>query len=197
MMIVKALLCAAALMLGQAQASEPKPQPKAEQKVEKKATAKTEKKAQPKAEKKAEPKAAKKSDQKADRAARTKSPAPAETEKMVDGVSLADVEVNIVSYTNQERVRYGLPPLEVDKELMATAREQAAWMTRNHAMVHTRRPLAENIAMGQSHSSEAVGAWMNSSGHRANILNPGHRRIGVAAYRGAGGVIFWCQQFRQ
>ena len=70
-------------------------------------------------------------------------------------------------------------------------------MTRNHAMVHTSRPVAENIAMGQPHSSDVVQSWMNSSGHRANILNPGHRRIGVAAYRTASGVIFWCQQFRQ
>jgi uncharacterized protein YkwD len=173
MMIVKMLLCASALMLGQSQATEPKPQPKAEQKIGKEA------------------------EHKADRAAAPKSPAPAQPpEKVVDGVRLAAIEANIVSYTNQERARYGLPALKVDKELMATAREQAAWMTRNHAMMHTRRPVAENIAMGQPHSSDAVQAWMNSSGHRANILNPGHRRIGVAAYRTAGGVIFWCQQFR-
>jgi len=174
MMIVNMLLCASALMLGQPQASEPKPQPKAVQKVEKKV------------------------EKKADRTARPKSAAPAEAkEKVVDGVRLAAIEANVVSYTNQERARYGLPALEVDKELMATAREQAAWMTRNQAMVHTRRPVAENIAMGQPHSSDAVQAWMNSSGHRANILNSSHRRIGVAAYRTASGVIFWCQQFRQ
>ncbi len=185
-MIIKMLLCASALMLGQTQADEPK----AAQKAEKKTT--------PKVEKKTAPKAEKKSDRKAKRAASAKSPTPAETtEKVADGVRLSDVEVNIVSYTNQERVRYGLPPLEVDKELMATAREQAAWMTRSGLLFHTRRPLAENIAMGQSHSSEAVQSWMGSSGHRANILNPGHRRIGVAAYHTAGGVIFWCQQFRQ
>ena len=179
-MIVKMLLCASALMLGQTQATEPKPQPKAEQKVEKKAEKTVDKKAE----------------KKADRAAKPKSPASTEApDKVVDGVRLAAIEANIVSYTNQERVRYGLPALEVDKELMATAREQAAWMTRNEAMVHTSRPLAENIAMGQPHSSDAVQAWMNSSGHRANILNPGHRRIGVAAYRTAAGVIFWCQQF--
>jgi uncharacterized protein YkwD len=189
MMIVKMLLCALALMLGQAQATESKPQPQPGQKVEKKA--------KPKAEKKAPAKVAKKSDRKADRAVKAKSAATsATTEKVVDGVRLSDVEVHIVSYTNEERVRYGLPPLEVDKELMGTAREQAAWMTRNQAMVHTRRPLAENIAMGQPHSSDVVQSWMNSSGHRANILNPGHRRIGVAAYRTRGGVIFWCQQFQ-
>jgi uncharacterized protein YkwD len=90
-----------------------------------------------------------------------------------------------------------LPALEVDKELMETAREHAAWMTANESMVHTNRPVAENIAMGQPHSSDVVQCWMNSPGHRANILNPNHRRIGVAAYRTAGGVIFWCQQFLQ
>ncbi len=41
-----------------------------------------------------------------------------------------------------------------------------------------------------------VVAWMNSSGHRANILNPRNRRIGIAAYRTPGGTIYWCQQFR-
>jgi uncharacterized protein YkwD len=117
--------------------------------------------------------------------------------KDVDGVKLRAIEANIVSYTNQERGRYGLPPLQVDKELMQTAREHASWMTRTRNMVHTWRAVAENIAMGQPHSSDVVQAWMNSPGHRANILNPGHRRIGVAAFRTEGGTIFWCQQFQQ
>jgi uncharacterized protein YkwD len=177
-MIVNVLLCASALMLSDAQATEPKPQPKIEQKVEKNA-------------KKQE------AQQKAAQTTQPQSSAPTEPpEKVVDGVRLAAIEANIVSYTNEERARYGLPALEVDKELMGTARDHAAWMTRNGAMVHTRLPVAENIAMGQPHSSEAVRSWMGSSGHRANILNPGHRRIGVAAYRTASGVIFWCQQFR-
>ena len=117
-------------------------------------------------------------------------------EKELNGVRLAAIEANLVSYTNQEQQRYGLPPLEVDKDLMESARAQAAWMTRNRAMVHTNQPVAENIAMGQPHSSDVVRAWMNSSGHRANILNFAHRRIGVAAFRTDGGTIFWCQQFR-
>ena len=112
-------------------------------------------------------------------------------------MKLEAIEANIVSYTNQERARYGLPALTVDKELMETAREHAIWMTRNRSMVHTSRPVAENIAMGQPHSSDVVQAWMNSPGHRANILNSGHRRIGVAAFCTDDGTIFWCQQFRQ
>jgi uncharacterized protein YkwD len=174
MMIARMLLCASALALGAPQATEPKPQPKAEQT------------------------ATEKSAPKADKAAQTDAKTPAEApDKVVDGVKLAAIEANIVSYTNQERVRFGLPALTVDKELMETAREHAAWMTGNQSLVHTNRPVAENIAMGQPHSSDVVQDWMNSSGHRANILNPGHGRIGVAAYRTANGTIFWCQQFRR
>ena len=125
-----------------------------------------------------------------------KLPTPETAVKVVDGVELAAIEANIVMYTNQERAKHGLPPLEVSENLMDSARDHAAWMTRNHSMVHTSRPVAENIAMGQPHSSDVVRAWMNSSGHRANILNPRHKKIGVAAYRTAGGTIFWCQQFR-
>ena len=181
-MITTMLLCASALMLGEPQTTKPKPQPTAEKKVEKKAEAKVEKKSEPKTHTVNKP----------DADATTEAP-----DKVIDGVKLAAIEANIVSYTNEERARYGLPALEVDKELMDTAREHAAWMTANQSMVHTNRPVAENIAMGQPHSSDVVQSWMNSSGHRANILNPGHRRIGVAAYRTASGVIFWCQQFRQ
>jgi uncharacterized protein YkwD len=117
-------------------------------------------------------------------------------EKEVDGVKLLPIEANIVSYTNDERARYGLPPLQVDAELMATAREQASWMTRSGRLMHTMGAVAENIAMGQPDSRDAVQAWMNSAGHRANILNAAHRLIGAAAFRTEGGTIFWCQQFR-
>lgn len=114
-----------------------------------------------------------------------------------DNVELLDIERNIIEYTNAERVKYGLAAFKVDKELMETAREHARWMARNRSMVHTHRPVAENIAMGYPHSSNAVRGWMNSSGHRANILNRGHTRIGVAAYRSENGTIYWCQQFRR
>ncbi len=117
--------------------------------------------------------------------------------KAAEDIELLDIERNIIEYTNAERVKYGLAAFQVDKELMETAREHARWMARNRSMVHTHRPVAENIAMGYPHSSVAVRGWMNSSGHRANILNRGHTRIGVAAYRSENGTIYWCQQFRR
>ena len=171
-----ALLCASMLMpLANAYAGEPKPLPQAEQKSAQ---------PQPQAKKAAEKAAAKAAAKDSDDAD-------------VDGVKLRAVEASIVSLTNEQRVRYGLPALQVDEGLMQTAREHAAWMTRNHSLVHTALAVAENIAMGQAHSGEAVQSWMNSPGHRANILNPNHRHIGVAAFRTESGTIFWCQQFRQ
>ena len=111
------------------------------------------------------------------------------------GPQLIPIERSIVDFTNAERARYGLAPLEVEAELMKSARRHTAWMTNNRSLVHTSRPVAENIAMGQPDSRAVVAAWMNSSGHRANILSSRNRRIGVAAYRTPGGAIYWCQQF--
>jgi uncharacterized protein YkwD len=108
---------------------------------------------------------------------------------------LHEVEKQIVEKTNTERARYGLPPLVVDRNLIQSARTHAAWMTNNRTLQHTNRPVAENIAMGQRTTGEALNSWMGSSGHRANILNGGHKRIGVAAYRTPDGTIYWCQQF--
>jgi uncharacterized protein YkwD len=117
-------------------------------------------------------------------------------ETKADDLELLPIEANVISYTNAERAKYNLPPLEADKDLMQSARDHCSWMTTYRNFSHTRRPVAENIAMGQANSSEAVRAWMNSSGHRANILNPRHRRIGVGAFRTQNGTIYWCQQFR-
>jgi len=111
-------------------------------------------------------------------------------------ITLVSLEKSVVEHTNAERARYGLPPLEVDEDLMKSARDHAEWMGRNRVLQHTRAAVAENIAMGQPDSRSVLASWMSSSGHRANILNPGHRRIGVAALQSAGGTMFWCQQFR-
>jgi len=121
---------------------------------------------------------------------------PEEGEKSKEN-DLLPIEANIVRFTNAERARYGLPALEIDQNLMKSARRHCSWMTRNRRLVHTSLPVAENIAMGQRDSRMAVRDWMNSSGHRANILNRGYRRIGVAAYRTLSGTIYWCQQFRR
>lgn len=125
-------------------------------------------------------------------------PAPqAQPQDQAADLELLTIEKNIVEQTNAQRARYGLSALKIDKSLMESARNHASWMARTRNLVHTNLPVAENIAMGQHDSTEAVRSWMNSSGHRANILNSGHGKIGVAAFRTESGTIFWCQQFRR
>ncbi|OHB83481.1 MAG: hypothetical protein A2V98_05165 [Planctomycetes bacterium RBG_16_64_12] len=110
-------------------------------------------------------------------------------------IELISIERNVILHTNAERKRHRLPPLEVDPDLVKSARSHCSWMTRRRTLQHTGRAVAENIAMGQRSSKDVVEDWMGSSGHRANILNRSYRRIGVAAYRTESGTIFWCQQF--
>lgn len=112
-------------------------------------------------------------------------------------LDLHPVDARVIERTNSQRARHGLPPLSVDPRLVSSARRHAAWMTNSRSLAHTSLPVGENIAMGQSSSAEVINAWMNSSGHRANILNPGYTRIGVAAFATPNGTIYWCQQFLQ
>lgn len=119
----------------------------------------------------------------------------AEAPQIEPDLELLDIEKSIIQFTNLERVRYGLPELQVDNSLMKSARQHARWMTLSRRLQHTNQPVAENIAMGQPDSQSVLRSWMNSPGHRSNILNGSHRRIGVAAYQTEEGRIFWCQQF--
>ncbi len=107
---------------------------------------------------------------------------------------LIAIENAIVEQTNAQRARFGLPALKVDVQLMKGARRHAIWMARSRSLQHS-HGVAENIAMGYPTTDAAMRGWMNSSGHRANILNRSYRRIGVAAYQSSGGTIYWCQQF--
>lgn len=113
---------------------------------------------------------------------------------VTSSAGLSATESAIVARTNQERARRGLAALSADPALMAGARRQAAWMARNRTLAHG-QGVTENIAMGQSSAAEAVGDWMRSDGHRANLLGA-HTRIGVAVARAADGTAYWCQQFR-
>lgn len=120
-----------------------------------------------------------------------KSAEPAESPEF----SLITVEENILELTNKERTSRGLPPLVIDESLVKSAREHANWMASRRTMQHTRKPVGENIAMGQADSTQAVRTWMNSPPHRANILSRAWNRVGAAAYTSPEGRIYWCLQF--
>lgn len=104
------------------------------------------------------------------------------------------VEERLLERVNVERARYGLVALVLDPILKLSARRHCAWMVRTRSMTHG-VGVAENIAMGQHDTDDVVNSWMNSSGHRANILNPSHTKAGMVGYVEADGTPFWCQQF--
>lgn len=119
------------------------------------------------------------------------------------------IENEVIALTNQERAKQGLPPLKQNWELSRVARYKSEDMSDKNYFSHTsptygspfdmiknfgisHSAAAENIAQGQRTAAEVVKAWMNSSGHRANILNGTYTEIGVG-YDPDGN--YWTQMF--
>ncbi|WP_420818431.1 CAP domain-containing protein [Paenibacillus ginsengarvi] len=113
----------------------------------------------------------------------------------------------VVSLVNQERAKAGLSPLASDPALTNMALDKAKDMYNNNYFDHTSPTYGspfdmmrsygihysyagENIAKGQRNPQEVMNAWMNSEGHRANIMSPNFTKIGVAYYNGE-----WVQEF--
>ena len=116
----------------------------------------------------------------------------------------------VVDLVNAERAKEGLSPLTIDTNVQAAAMVRAKEC--EQLFSHTRpdgssfstalkeqgvsyRSAGENIAWGQRSPEEVMNAWMNSSGHRANIMNPNFTTIGVGYYENANGTDYWCQLF--
>ena len=112
----------------------------------------------------------------------------------VDKAPVYKVEHQLLNAINAVRERYGLRTLILDPILHRTARQHCGWMANHLRMVHSSGH-AENIAMGQPDVDAVMDAWMNSSGHRANILNPNYTKVGLSGYAAPNGSPFWCQQF--
>ena len=110
--------------------------------------------------------------------------------------SLTADELETFNLINQQRANNGLSALKVDSELQRVARIKAQDMVNNNYFDHNSptygtpfnmmknfgisyKTAGENIA-GNSSNSAAVTAWMNSSGHRANILNSSYNYTGLA-----------------
>ena len=118
-------------------------------------------------------------------------------------------ENEVIRLVNEIRVKNGLNTLTADWELSRVARYKSQDMKDNNYFSHTSpvygspfdmiksfgisyRTAAENIAKGQTSPQAVVNAWMNSSGHRANILNASYKKIGVG-YVSKGH--YWTQMF--
>ncbi|HGM1161683.1 TPA: CAP domain-containing protein [Clostridioides difficile] len=118
----------------------------------------------------------------------------------------------VVDLVNIERSKAGLNPLTLDSSISNVATKKSQDMIDNNYFSHNSptygspfdmlkkfgisyKTAGENIAMGQKTPKEVVNAWMNSEGHRKNIMNPNFSKIGVGVAQKSGGSIYWTQIF--
>ena len=115
-------------------------------------------------------------------------------------------EARIVELVNVARAEAGVAGLTVSPCADRYAEECAAHMATTGVMVHRTdlrevmqacgaRRISENIAYGNVSADQMMAMWMNSSGHRANILNPGYTHIGVGATKTSSGRVYGTQNF--
>jgi len=114
----------------------------------------------------------------------------------------------VVQITNQRRADNGLEPLRADSRLNLAAQRHSADQARLDRMSHvgsdgstfvvrisrTGYPFStggENVAAGYPNAKQVMRGWMNSAGHRANILNRDVTEIGVGAVRSSDGTLYW------
>lgn len=142
----------------------------------------------------------------------TTAPTAAPTAKPVAASSASAIEREVLELVNAERAKYGLSALTWADDLASVARAHSKDMIDRGFFDHTNpdgrspfdrlrlagisyRTAAENIAYGQRTPEAVMQAWMNSSGHRANILNANVKEIGVGAVTSQSGTIYWTQLF--
>ncbi|NLM83957.1 MAG: SafA/ExsA family spore coat assembly protein [Clostridiales bacterium] len=122
------------------------------------------------------------------------------------------LEAQVVELVNQQRVWAGLAPLKHNWELSRVARYKSQDMIDKNYFSHTSptygspfrmiesfgiyfTAAGENIAYGQRTPQEVMNAWMNSAGHKANILSNIYDQIGVGVAKKANGTYYWTQMF--
>lgn len=122
------------------------------------------------------------------------------------------LESQVVSLTNEARAKGGCKKLAVNASLTKAAQAFSKDMATKNYFSHTGADgsnfvkrakragfasvaMGENIAWGQKDAKAVVRAWLNSPGHRKNIMNCKSTLIGVGAARNAKGVLYWTQEF--
>ena len=117
-----------------------------------------------------------------------------------------DEEKETIRLVNNERAKAGIAPLEMDLSLMQSCNIRVEELTMQFS--HTRpngescfsviafesKASGENIARGQTNANSVMTSWMNSEGHRDNILNPNFTHIGVG-YKLENNTAYWVQLF--
>lgn len=124
----------------------------------------------------------------------------------------ASFQNQVIQLVNQERTSRGLKALAADSALNNTATLKSQDMAKLGYFDHTSptygspfdlmsrygisyRAAGENIAMGQTSPQQVMQGWMNSAGHRANILSASYTKIGVGIAQNSSGRYYWTQHF--
>lgn len=130
--------------------------------------------------------------------------------KEITVVDLDAYRLEVVRLTNAERVKKGLQSLSIDVAVTAAAivRTKELPLSTTHERPDGRRcftaldeagynyrTAGENLAAGYKTPSEVVDGWMNSEGHRENILNDQFGHIGVGVEMDENGRLYWLQMF--
>ncbi|MGG0472314.1 CAP domain-containing protein [Priestia aryabhattai] len=140
----------------------------------------------------------------------TKAQQSENTDKTEQTKDASQFEQKVVDLVNQEREKQGLKPLTLNKKLSDVARTKSKDMMDKGYFDHNSptygspfdmmkqfgieyTTAGENIAKGQQSPEDVMNAWMNSDGHRKNILNPDFTEIGVGYVKGD--TAYWTQQF--
>lgn len=133
-----------------------------------------------------------------------------DTDRPGTGTEELSFAEQVVKLVNEERAKAGLSALTLDKDIEAASliRSKEIEVSFSHTRPDGRkfstvlqdngitfRGAGENIAWGQKSPQDVMNAWMNSDGHRANILNAKYTRIGVGYYQNASGRNYWTQIF--
>lgn len=126
--------------------------------------------------------------------------------------SFLSFQKEVVRLVNVERSKRGLSELSFNTELSNVATLKSQDMINKNYFDHTSptygspfdmmkqfnisyRTAGENIAKGQRTPAEVVNSWMNSPGHRANILNANFTDIGIGVAKSSNGTLYWTQMF--
>lgn len=129
-----------------------------------------------------------------------------------DGAETSTQAQEVLNLVNQERSKQGLKPLTLSRKLTSIANTKAQDMADKNYFSHTSPTYGspfdmlkqfgvsysyagENIAAGQRSAEQVMNDWMNSSGHRANILNPNYTQLGVGYTKGGNYGTEWVQLF--
>lgn len=114
-----------------------------------------------------------------------------------------DHNSKLLKLHNIQRELKGRTGLTLDSELIAYAQKHAEWMAKKNNLKHSDigvlmnkwHTAGENIAWGQEDEEDVTKGWMNSSGHRANILNRGFSKVGFGVAPAKDGRLYWCTVF--